>query len=283
MSVEPLEWCRQRVVVPGNPLAISLQFAAPEHRDRILAVRTVATEIAAIPATVSDETVARNKLAWWQGAVTSDSEPSHPAVVALHQSGAMNQLDAECWRPLVQGVEESIEAPRFEQFEQLVAHARRVGGALNALEYRALEGTEGPDPWERLGAAGYLFRVIRDLGLDARQGRWLVSLDLQAGFQVDRRQAEEGRNDHRWRGLVREMLQRTEGLRQAALQDIGPAEGRRQRHLLVFSALDLRLARMLAGRPGRILDRRLVPGRVGNVLAAWRAAVRANRRAAGSG
>ncbi len=275
VSVAPIQWCRDRLLVPGNPLVISLNFAPPGQQDRILAVRAVATEIAAIPTAVSDEVVAGNKLAWWQQALAGSA--AHPAIQALEDSGAAGCIPDTAWQPLFQGVAESIPGPRFERFEELMDHCRRIGGALFGLEHAALEGADPVEPWLEMGASGYLFRIVRDLGLDARQGRWLVPLDLQAWFQVDRRQAEDGIDDPKWRGLVREMVQRGLVAGHGAARKVPPEAALDHRHLMVTHALDARLGRLAGRRPGVVLSRRLLPGRFGNLWTAWRTAVGISR------
>lgn len=278
MSLSPLEWCRQRLLVPGNPMVITLNFAAPEHRDRILALRTVATELAIIPSEVSDESVALNKLAWWQQALGRADESAHPAILALHETGAAARIPAASWQQMFQGVEESIHGPRFERFEELMAHCDRVGGSLFALEHIALDGGGEVAPWRQLGASGYLYRVVRDLALDARQQRWMVPLDLQAYFQIDRRQAVEGTDSMQWRALVREMVGRGSIAARQARDTISRGTAWRQRHLMVCAALEERLGRLVARRPTSVLQRRMLPGRFGNLWTAWRTATRLNRQ-----
>lgn len=293
-----LAWCRERMLVPGNPLVASLPFAPPGERDLILALRTVVGELAAVPETVSDPGVAVRKLQWWREALANPAGQKHPAIEAANETGLTSRLEAGAWDDLLTGVQSSLAAPRFEQFEELWQHCCDIGGAAAILEAKIIaaaspelsrfsasaersesEGTPRATipSLSDLGAAGYLTRVVRDLALDARNSRWSVPLDLQAGFQVDRQQVASGRDSRAWRALVLELLSRAHRKRQQALAALAPEEKWRHRHLLITAALDERLGRRLAGKPAKILEQRILPGGMGNLLTAWRAARRLKR------
>lgn len=274
MSQTGLPWCEARILVPGNPLTTSLVFAPRDQRDRILVLRTVIAELAAIPGAVSDIAVAQRKLDWWRQALSNPQQQTHPALVAMTETGLVQSLSPGDWETLIQGVASSLNAPRFEQFEELWAHCRDIGGAAAVLEARLIDSDIDLEPFFGLGTSGYLVRVVRDLALDAREQRWLVPLDLQAEFQIDRQQVAEGRDSRHWRALVLEILARAYKHRRAALAALDPEQASRHRHLLISTALDERLARVLARRPGRILKTRVLPGALGNLYIAWRTARR---------
>lgn len=294
------------MLVPGNPLVASLPFAPPGERDLILVLRTIVGELGAVPGTVSDPGVAARKLQWWREALADPAVQKHPAIEAANETGLASRLEGAAWDDVVAGVHSSLAAPRFEQFEELWEYSRAIGGAAAALEARLIAdptpSSEGQPVVARarreallppavemetmlnfsdLGAAGYLTRIVRDLAFDARHGRWQVPLDLQAGFQVDREQAASGRDSPAWRALVLELLSRAHLKRRRVLDSLVPDEKRRHRHLLITAALDQRLGRHLARNPAKILEKRMLPGGVGNLLTAWRTARRIERSRVG--
>jgi phytoene/squalene synthetase len=277
--VDPLEWCRERMLRRGSPLSASLPFAPESLRDAILALRTLVSEIAAVPDTVSDADVGRKKLAWWRQAL--EDRAAHPAIEALVASGAADRLPADRFAPLITHVAETLDSPRFELNEAAWRHCLALGGPMAELEAELLGGRPALEfDWAALGGFAYLVRLVRDLGIDARNNRWLVPLDLQAEYQLGRQDVVSGSPGRGWEGMVRAWLE--DGLRRtdAALRDLAPDQGWRQRHLLITHALDRRLAVGLARRPRRILRGRPQPGHVGNVWCAWRAARRLRREAA---
>jgi 15-cis-phytoene synthase len=272
--MSPLDHCRARLLVPGNPLTASLPFADPAHQDAILALRSVISEIAGIAGQVSEISVARAKLAWWQEALVSPENP-HPVRQALVETEVDRHLKPDYFQPLLEGVSRSLANPRFENRNEAWQFFRAVGGAATALEARLLEPERVDfDPAIELGAAAYQIRVTRDLVIDARANRWLVPLDLQAEFQVSRQAALEKGPTLAFNGLVRTLL--SEAVRQGE-QAAGVLAGENpslHRHLLIQWALEKRLATRIARRPENIFERRILPGHLGNVWQAWRAARR---------
>lgn len=275
--MDPMNWCRERMLAPGSPLAASLPFAPPSRQDAIVALRATISEIAAVPDTVSDIDVGRKKLAWW-GEALRDRLP-HPAVEALVASGAADVLEPSRFDPLIVAVTETLDTPRFEGREAVWRHCLALGGPAAELEARVVDPHSAlGEAWSALGGFSYLVRVVRDLAVDARANRWLVPLDLQAEYQLSRRDVAEGTPGRNWDGLVRAWLD--DGLSRVGevLGERDGAERWRQRHLLVAHALDRRLAARLGRRPARILDSCVQPGHPGNVWCAWRAARRLRRK-----
>ncbi len=267
--MDGLEWCKERLLVPGHPLAASLLFVPAPDRDRVISLRAVLAEISAIPESSADASVVEAKLGWWEKALAQGSE--HPALRALEQSGAQERLSrAELRSFLHEVVGRCRETIRFEQYEELWAHCLALGGGAARLE-ASLSSDKGDcrqDALASLGGAGYLFRIVRDMALDARQNRWLAPLDLQAQFQISRAEVIDSSVGRGWDGLVRTLVER--GLRSGL--DATDALFPQHRHLMIAWALDRRLAGQLLRRPRKILARRILPGHMGNVWAGWRAA-----------
>ncbi|MEE4295771.1 MAG: squalene/phytoene synthase family protein [Wenzhouxiangella sp.] len=269
--MDGIQWCRDRLLVPGHPLAASLLFVPSPDRERILSLKAVLAEISAIPESSGDDTVVRAKLAWWEDALTSGSE--HPALLALAQSGAQERLNASDLLAFLHEVVGRCQGgTRFERYEELWAHCLALGGGAARLEASLISIHHGryQDALESVGGAGYLFRVVRDMAVDARQNRWFAPLDLQAQFQISRTEVAESKVGSGWDGLVRTLIERGVRAGGDAVASLSPSH----RHLAIAWAVDYRLAVHLMRRPRKILSRRLLPGHMGNVWAAWRAARR---------
>lgn len=270
-----MDWCRERMLGRGSPLAASLPFAPERWQDGIIALRTVISEIAAVPDTVSDVDIGQKKLAWWRDAL--HNRAAHPAIEALVASGAADRLAPEGFEPLIGSVVDTLASPRFERLEDAWRHCAALGGPAAALEAELVDsGDVSALDWSALGGFTYLVRLVRDVGVDARANRWLVPLDLQAEYQVARQDVLDGSAGRGWDGMIRAWLE--DGSRRADAPATVPAElAWRQRHLLISHELDRRLARALARRPRRILESRVRTGQAGNVWAAWRTARRLRR------
>jgi 15-cis-phytoene synthase len=271
--MEPLAWCRQRLLVRGHPLAASLPFAEPGQRDPILALRTVITEISSIPGAVSETEVALARLNWWRGAL--EERLPHPAVQALVDTGAAARLSIPRFEALIDGVSLTLDDPRFENRQLAWKYFMAVGGPAAGLEAELLGADEALGrKLAPLGAFACLVRQVRDLALDARANRWLVPLDIQAEFQVSRQDALQRQASSGFCGMVRTWL--ADGLAHCreGVREIDEAQAWHHRHLLIQHELDRRLAVQLARRPQRLLERRVLPGAMINAWTAWRAARR---------
>ncbi len=262
------------MLVPGQPLSASLLFAPEADRSAILALRTVCAELIEAARRVSDPAVARATLNWWQE--TLSGQHGHPAAAALASSGAAQRLPDDVFRPLLDGLQTTLEPNRFERFEELWEYCSARFGTAALVEFSLNERPTRSEtcPAMELGAAGGVLRVVRDLVPEARANRWLVPLDLQAQFQVARMDALSDQVGPGWDGLVRTLVERALRRGDVAVGHLEP----RHRHLVIHWALDRRLARMLLKRPRDVLNTRVLPGHAGNVWTAWRAARRVYAR-----
>lgn len=270
--MDPRAWCRERLLVRGSPLAASLPFAPAGHRDAILALRATISEIAGVPDTVSEPAIGERKLSWWREALRNRA--AHPAIEAMTASGAFDRLQAEDFDALIDQVTRVLVPVRFERRESAWQHCLDLGGPAAVLEARLIAPAEEAEPWRALGGFTYLLRLVRDLAIDARSGRWPVPLDLQAEYQLARQDVVGGEPGRGWDGLVRAWL--ADGLQRLGNgpETLSPEIRWRQRHLLIGHALDRRLFKTLARRPRKLLEQRMQPGHVGNVWVAWRTARR---------
>jgi len=276
--MDAVAWCRERVLVPGNPLCLSLPFAAADEQDAILVLRTLIGELGAT-ADLSEASLGRTKLAWWREAL-SGSQPAaarHPVIQALAQSGVSERLASSQFDGLIAAIDELNQQPRFDRIDQLWGFCERLGGEAGRLEACLLGDQDNATDFCQVTAAAYLTRLVRDLAGDARANRWVVPLALQAEYQITRSDLVEGKSGPAFDGLVRSLLDHA--LRRAAdiTLQLSADSAWRHRHLLIHWSLDRRLAALLGRRPARILAERVVPGQLSLSWTAWRSARRLRR------
>ena len=276
--MDALAWCRERMLVPGQPLMASLPFAESADRDCILAIRALGSELLALGTGTPEPELLSARVQWWQGALAGQAE--HPALRALSEAQCGARIEPAAFAPLLARVANSVMQPRFERFEEFCEYGRETGGALAVLEYRLKdESARGAAAATDIGMAGWILRRVRDIAQDARLNCWLLPLDLQAQFQVARQDVLQAMGGPGWQGLVRTLVARTLELGDEAACSLGS----RHRHLLIHWAVEKRLAAMLVGRPDEVLRRRLLPGHAGNVWVAWRAARKLQKEAVKAG
>jgi phytoene synthase len=279
---DSLAWLRERLLVPGHPLALTLPYAPAARRAPLLALHGLIGEIAAVPGEVQDADVARRKLGWWRQAL--EEGLPHPVVKAWQASGGSARVPVPAFFPLIEAVATEIEPPRFEHGDAFDAHCRGVAGPMALLEARLVDPAFDPasatgDALQAMAGAGYRARIVRDLVIDARRHRWLVPLDAQAEHRITRQEVAAGEGGLRLQALVRDLAARVVIDLEAATGRVAPADAWRHRHVLLRHALDRRLARKLVRRPGRIARERVVSGGIGDALALWRRARTLRRRA----
>lgn len=279
-SPEPLEWCRARMLVPGHPLALTLPYADPALRPRLLALHTVVAEIAAVPGSVSDPGVAQRKLDWWRQALVE--QLPHPALRALIETGAAGRLPAGAWQPLLAAVESEIRLPRFEQTHEWTAHCRAVAGSGAALELTLVE--REPEPTVReavteMAGAGYRLRMLRDLVLDARRERWWLPLALQAEFQLSRTELVQDAHPLRRDALIRHIAGAALLAFEQSRNQMPPGSRWLHRHLLLRLDLDRVLGRRMLRRPARVARERVGATGMVAALAVWHRARTLQREA----
>ncbi len=274
-----LDWCRERLLVPGNPLSASFLFLPVEQRERVLVIRSLQAEIAAMASPDSPPETLQPRLQWWRRAV-QEADNSHPVIRALVQQGLLTPVLTASMDRLIEGVMLASSAPRFERLEELRELCFRCGGAASQMEANVLEAGRASDAvsdlgdWQGLGAAGYLLRLLRDLSIDARHQRWFVPLDLQADFQITRAEVAEGEHSRRFDGLVRTLVAEAFKWAEDCVESKSMPERQQQVNLMIQWGLDQRLGRTMARKPARLLTERVLPSHAGNVWVAWRSARR---------
>lgn len=84
-SADAFTWCRERLNVPDEDLALAALFAPRRQRDAVTAVAALYVELEAIATRARDLNVARIKLAWWREEFDrlEENRPEHPATRRL--------------------------------------------------------------------------------------------------------------------------------------------------------------------------------------------------------
>ncbi len=276
--MDALAWCREKMLVPAQPLTASLLFADPGVRDQILVTRTLGAELLALAEGSTEPALLAARLDWWQGALGGQAD--HPALMALAQTGVQRRVSGQDFLPLLDAVARLGAQPRLERFEEFQDLGRATGGRIAELEFGICaqgkaEAAEQKALAIELGAAGWILRRVRDVAADANRNCWLLPLDLQAQFQISRQDVLDARGGPDWQGLVQTLVARALKSGDRAAVGLDPVH----RHLIIHWSVEKRLAARLVRSPDDILKRRLLPGHAGNVWAAWRAARRLAKRA----
>ena len=274
-----IQWCRNRLLVPGSSLSLTLPYAESELQDPILALRTVITEIASVPDEVSDPDVARRKLDWWRRGL--EEQLPHPAITALLETGAYQALQLADFQRLITAVSFAIDPPRFERLEEWVSHCLALSAPSAMLEARLVENlSDSSVPRDKntdqalseLAAASYQIRSVRDLVLDARHGRWWLPLELQAEFQLNQVAVASSDPGDGLKSLIAHCMSTILSQRQLALNKISGNQAWCHRHQMLSAALDHRLGQSIQRNPEKITKQRVLPTGILASVQLWRTA-----------
>ena len=278
--MDPVQWCKDRLWVPHNPISASLLFVAKEQQMPILALRAVHSELAQIAELSHEPGLAHSKLNWWREAFMQ--QHTHPALEALDVLKVREKLPMPQVMALCDAIEQSLEAPRYETNERAWQSCQALGGVALELEVQMLSATPpsgaSVEAIQDLGAANYWLRLVRDIGADARQGRWFVPLEMQARHQINRQQVVDGVGGLDWDGFIGALVSEATNRLIRAEAQLHAALGPGMVHAMITAALDQRLAKQLTRAPSRLLRERILPSHTGNVWAAWRQARRCQSR-----
>lgn len=170
--MSPDEYCQQKTVQSGSSFYYSFLFLPPERRRAITALYAFCREVDDIVDEISDQSIARIKLAWWRNEVAQmySGAPTHPVTQALKPHLQAYDLKQEHLQAIIDGMEMDLDQSRYLDFAGLRKYCWHVAGVVGILS-ASIFGVTDPKTLqyaEKLGLAFQLTNIIRDVGEDAR-------------------------------------------------------------------------------------------------------------------
>ncbi len=273
--MDGLQYCRERVLVPGARLYLVRHFIDAELVPLLVVLEAFYAEIASVPERVSDSGVARSKLGWWQEEIQRcwQGQGRHPISQAAQQTGITERISDQDLIRLVMAIAEMIDAPPVATVDDMLGYCAAIGGSASRLEAKiSCTDSQIHESANKLGTAHYLVAMIRDIGLDARANRWYIPLDLQARYQFNRDHAAAGERANEFESLVKALTVTARQLIEAATSGLKRTQLRQIRHLVIQAALDEKLIEKMLSNPNRILLQRVRISALVSLLTVWRAA-----------
>jgi phytoene synthase len=183
--MDGFQYCSERVLVPGSRLYLTRHFIDAALVPKLVILEALFVEIASIPERVSEAAVAHNKLGWWQEEISRcwQNEGRHPISQAIQQHGINKIIAGTDLIGLLAAVSAWVDVSPINNFDELQAHCAAIGGAASKMEAQVCStDSQLLESAGKFGAAHYLVAMTRDIGLDARAGRWYVPMDLEARY-----------------------------------------------------------------------------------------------------
>ncbi len=270
------EYCAQKAAPAGSSVYYALRQAPIARQPFLTALYALRRELEETVKDVSDPTVGRTKLAWWQKetAALAAGQPSHPVSQALAAHCADIAAEAPMLRTLVAGFEMDLDQARYLDFPNLARYIERVGGAFAAAVARATaREPERTGEWApALGNALMLAQFVQELGNDARHGRIYLPIDELQRHGVTAADLVNRKYSPSFTALMRFQTDRARDSLHAALAGVPAAERATQRTLRAQAALSLALLDEIERDQFQVLHQRIALTPIRKLWIAWREA-----------
>ncbi len=278
----PIEYCREKLGVPGSSFYYSTLFVPAAKRDALTALQAYFQEIMDVVHECQDAATARLKLAWWREelARSGGAGARHPVGQALAPVIAQFRLPPEDLQAVIDAVDADVGAAPPRTFEELRAYCRQLGGDV-ALGARILGCTE-PAALESVGELGTALQIahlVCDAGWHARRGRVRFPLEDLERFGVSVAEILQAAQRPGIEALLAHALTRAETLLGEATEGLPP--GARVQQLPALTLAEITRATVLEIRRSgyRLLRERTVLPPRRKLWIAWRTARRERARA----
>lgn len=163
------------------------------------------------------------------GRVFGPDAPLTPHGARLKPFVSQFALSRQPFDELVDGVEMDLHRSRYETFDELVGYCRRVASAVGliCIEVFGCRDSRSRDYAINLGLALQVTNIIRDVGVDFKNGRVYLPQEDLARFGVTEEAIRAGKVTEPVRRLLAHECMRARQFFSAAAQAMPPAEARR--------------------------------------------------------
>ncbi len=166
------------------------------RREAILAVYAFCHQVDDAVDEAPDVATARERLAAWREDLhrAFRGEPAGPVATEAAHAAARFDIPRDLFDQVVDGVAMDVAPRRYRTMDELLGYCDLVAGAVGRISVRIFgRGDEEADRYAAdLGAALQLTNILRDIGPDARRGRFYLPLDELARFGLTEDQVTGG-------------------------------------------------------------------------------------------
>ena len=197
--MNPQEYVQQKAAASGSSFYYAFMFLPKPRRAAITAFYAFCREVDDVVDEMADPSVARTKMAWWQGEVVRafEGSPSHPVMLALMPLAADYGIQSGHLLAVIEGCQMDLEQTRYLDFPGLQRYCHLVAGVVGEVA-AGIFGRTQPETTayaHRLGLAFQLTNIIRDVGEDALRGRIYLPVNELQQFDVRAHELLKRRDD----------------------------------------------------------------------------------------
>jgi phytoene synthase len=270
----PEQYVQHKAAASGSSFYYAFLFLPKPRRAAITAFYAFCREVDDVVDEVSDPSVARTKLAWWQAEVAKSfaGEPSHPVMKALMPLAADYCIEAHHLLAVIEGCQMDLEQTRYLDFAGLQRYCHLVAGIVGEVAARIFGQTQVQTTAyaHKLGLAFQLTNIIRDVGEDALRGRIYLPISELQQFDVKAHEILQRHYSDRFTALMKFQAERAHHLYDEALALLPTADRRAQKPGLMMASIYRTLLREIERDNFQVLHQRISLTPLRKLWLAWR-------------
>ena len=259
--MNPEQYVQQKAAASGSSVYYAFLFLPSPRRAAIPAFYAFCREIDDVVDEVSDASVARTKLAWWQSEVAKSFQgaPSHPVMQALMPHTTPYGIEARHLNAVIDGCLMDLDQTRYLDYPGLQRYCHLVAGVVGEVAAQIFGQTDPATTQyaHRLGQALQLTNILRDVGEDALRGRIYLPVNELQQFDVKAHEILKRKYSERFTALMRFQAQRAHGLYDEALALLPAADRRTQKPGLMMASIYRTLLREIESDNFQVLHQRV--------------------------
>nr|WP_315224389.1 presqualene diphosphate synthase HpnD [uncultured Albidiferax sp.] len=270
----PEQYVQNKAASSGSSFYYAFLFLPKPRRAAITAFYAFCREVDDVVDEIADASVARTKLAWWQGEVANAyaGKPTHPVMLALMPLAADYQIEQRHLQAIIEGCHMDLEQTRYLDFPGLQRYCHLVAGVVGEVSARIFGQTDPATTQyaHTLGLAFQLTNIIRDVGEDALMGRIYLPVNELQQFDVKAHEILKRTYSDRFTALMRFQAQRAHALYEEAFAMLPAADRRAQKPGLMMASIYRTLLREIEADNFQVLHQRVSLTPLRKLWLAWK-------------
>ena len=270
----PEQYVQQKAAASGSSFYYAFLFLPKQRRAAITAFYAFCREVDDVVDEVSDPSVARTKLAWWQNEVARSfaGQPSHPVMIALMPLTASYHIEARHLLAIIEGCLMDLEQNRYLDLAGLERYCHLVAGIVGEVAAQIFGQTQAQTTAyaHTLGLAFQLTNIIRDVGEDALRGRIYLPVSELQTFDVKANEILQRKYSDRFTALMKFQADRAQRLYDEALALLPQADRQAQKPGLMMASIYRTLLREIERDNFQVLHQRISLTPLRKLWLAWK-------------
>jgi len=225
----PSQYCEEKTRGSGSSFYYAFLFLNEDKKRAMMALYAFCREVDDIADEISDETVATQKIGFWQQELNRafNNQAQHPVGLELQWAKDHFSLDEELFTEILDGMLMDIGGKPVLKGSDLSLYCYRVAGAVGLLsiEIFGYKSRKARDFATSLGEALQLTNILRDLKADATIGRIYLPQEDRIRFKVTDQDFKDGNFSEGMSHLLQYYAERAENAYKRALEQL-PEEDR---------------------------------------------------------